>query len=249
MTRAALFAALAGAAFAAGAAEVRVLPPDPRPGEAFAVVAAFDFTTAPCGYQSGSSERSGNALRITAHTGTGSGGNSGGCRAGTLVDGLPAGTYTTSVEYAGRPVLSAGTIVVQGAAPAEPAFRNLDGNWFDPAEPGWGVNLVQGDSGKLFAIWFMHVPDTEAVRSRPQWLVVSDGRWITPTLYRGVAAVTRGSAGNLTLDGTKLLVASVGYVEIEFTGNDQARFRGRIATDAGALVWVDRSANLRRFAF
>ena len=87
------------------------------------------------------------------------------------------------------------------------------------------------------------------MRSKPQWLALTDGFWISPTLFRGVVVVTRGSAGNLTLDGSKLLLAPVGYVEIEFANADEARFRGRIATDGGDLVWVDRSANLRRAGF
>jgi hypothetical protein len=52
-------------------------------------------------------------------------------------------------------------------AAATPQFRNVTDMWFDPAESGWGLNLIhQGDT--LFATLFVYGND-----GQPRWFVAS----------------------------------------------------------------------------
>lgn len=81
-----------------------------------------------------------------------------------------------------RPIQALGPVsVADEIPPAEPAFRNLSGLWWDPTRPGRGLDVSQGESGRLFVFWYTYGEDRAGT-----WLSLSSGRWISPTEYRGL---------------------------------------------------------------
>jgi len=80
--------------------------------------------------------------------------------------------------------------------PSTPAYRTLTGVWFDPLRPGTGVNVMQGESGTLFTLVADHAPGPGTPRGASptsRWLVMSNGTWISPTVFRGVLMLTNGT--------------------------------------------------------
>ncbi|HXF78790.1 MAG TPA: cytochrome c [Usitatibacter sp.] len=87
--------------------------------------------------------------------------------------------------------------------PPRPAFDYTD-LWFNSAESGWGVNVVQHASGNVFAVIFTY--DTPG---RPLWLVMPGGSWTSSTVFTGSLYRVNGSppnaafkAGNVLQEGT-----------------------------------------------
>jgi cytochrome c553 len=74
--------------------------------------------------------------------------------------------------------------------PPRPAFDYSD-LWFDPAESGWGVNVIQHPSGNIFAVMFTYdTPD------RPLWFVMPGGTWTSATVFTGSLFRVTGSPAN-----------------------------------------------------
>lgn len=117
---------------------------------------------------------------------------------------------------------------------ATPQLRNATDMWFDPAESGWGLNVIhQGDT--LFATLFVYGPD-----GQPRWYVGSELRGgddgplhDRPAVYTGSlyettgpwlgagsfdpGSVTRRQVGSMTLelaDDVSLLRYSVDGVQV-----------------------------------
>ncbi|HYC36627.1 MAG TPA: hypothetical protein VEC19_09415 [Usitatibacter sp.] len=254
MKVAALFAsAVLSLALAAQAQERRVFPPDPQAGEAFAFVGAYNYGTG--GYFTTSSiERDGPVITVGQPQVLGTTPLKW-SRFGATMGGLPAGTYTIRAgPYSNQnslfgypvPAHELSVNVVAGTA-AAPAHRELDGNWFDPAQPGWGVNLVQGDSGALFGVVlnYREFSFSEFANYPVIWHVVPDGRWITPTIFRGVLYESVGTRINEA--ATSSHTSPVGMATLEFLAPDRMKLRTVRATLIG--VWLESEAILRRFEF
>lgn len=74
--------------------------------------------------------------------------------------------------------------------PPRPAFDYSD-LWFNAAESGWGVNVVQHASGNIFAVIFTYdTPD------RPMWFVMPGGTWTSSTVFTGSLFRVTGSPAN-----------------------------------------------------
>lgn len=105
---------------------------------------------------------------------------------------FPSGSYEVGV----RVETQAGTVVrtvgaasfsVRARAEEDPLW-NLTDLWWVPEESGWGINIVQHGSGKIFATWFVYGSDEKAT-----WYVIPDGRWIgSGTGYVGQIYRTTG---------------------------------------------------------
>src|SRR5215212_10385697 len=67
-----------------------------------------------------------------------------------------------------RLFLAAGLAAVAIPALATPQARNATDMWFNPAESGWGLNIIHQGS-KLFATLFVYGSD-----GQPRWYVASD---------------------------------------------------------------------------
>jgi hypothetical protein len=71
------------------------------------------------------------------------------------------------------------------------ANANYQDLWFNPSEPGWGVNLThQGDT--IFATWFTYDSNRSGM-----WLVMSNGVRNASGAYQGTLYRTTGTPFNL----------------------------------------------------
>lgn len=152
-----------------------------------------------------------------------------------------------------------GTIAIgPSVGPAAPAFRNLSGNWFDPAQSGSGFNIVQGDSGQLFAVWLTYAPEDPPTGTTGQpgrWLVMPAGRWISPTEFRGILYDTTGPSISASFDPSLLAVVPVGFADLRFADAQQVEFSAQVGYGTqGTVVMsllpvIDKHATLHRFQF
>ncbi|APV51246.1 hypothetical protein BWI17_17100 [Betaproteobacteria bacterium GR16-43] len=108
-------------------------------------------------------------------------------------------------------------------AAATPQFRNLSGNYFAADENGAGVNVIQSADGQLFVVWATYgsgpyvqnsnySPDVEAT-----WLVISNGKWISPTEFQGVMYTTIGGPYASPWDASKFYASPFGVMNLRFT--------------------------------
>lgn len=238
-------AALLLASLAAAAAPFEYLPPQPQAGEPFVATAVMGYgARGACPVVTMSASVVGDRIDVTEYQGPGYKGHSYGCRLGAVVPGLAAGRYYSDFRISAGSVGNGPVVTVVPGSPSQPARRDVTGNWFDPAESGWGLNIVQGESGKLFIAWMMYRPGTTS-----HWLFASDGRWITPTTWRGLLHQTRNVKFGSAASPSQLQVTPVGYVEVAFTGPDEASFVGRFMDETGLEPMIGKQARLSRMAF
>lgn len=243
--RAPAAATLLMASLAAAAAPFEYLPPQPQAGEPFVATAVMGYgATGACPVKTMSATVSGERIDVGEHQGPGHTGVARACRLGAVVPGLAPGRYYSDFRLSSGVIGTGPVVTVVPGVAAQPARRDVTGNWFDPAESGWGLNIVQGESGKLFIAWMMY-----RASGRSHWLVVSDGRWITPTTWRGIAYQTHNVPFDAAAVASQLQVTPVGYVEVAFTGPDEASFVGRFMDEVGLEPMVGKQAVLRRMAF
>lgn len=251
MIRTAIFVTAALAAFTA-AAQQRVFPSDPQDGETFALVWAYAYGGTSY-FTTTSAQRDGAVITVAQPQVPG-GAATQWSRFGATIAGLAPGTYTVRggpyantnpYAYLGTRAFESTVTVVPGA-PASPQYRELDGNWFDPAQPGWGVNLVQGDAGALFAVWLGYSDAVYGSANYPAaWLVLPAGRWVSPNTFRGLLYESAGT--RITEPTRSSQISPVGMATLEFLGEDRVRVHTIRATNAGN--WVEGEWTLRRFAF
>ena len=254
MRAALLLAAWSAMPLAAQETPVRILPATPQAGEAFAIIGTYGFNRSAV-FASTTARREGSVIEVSQPQVFGSSAPNRWSRYGATVAGLEAGTYTVRAghfltEYGvyldGTPPVDLPITVVPGTA-AQPLHRDLDGNWFDPAQPGWGINLVQGESGALLAIWLTYgelfFSSGRALES--EWIAMPAGRWTTPTTHRGLLYQSAGTRlGQSPVDSD---ASPVGLGTIEILGPDRMRFSFIRATIMG--TWFEGRSTLQRFAF
>ena len=240
----------------------RVYPPTPAAGEPFIV--QYEGTTpgGPTTVRSATVSVQGSTLTYSVEITENDFSVPGAYRASSVVRGLAAGQYQVLLKrrggFGGEFTSVLGTIQVAASqGPSQPAFRGLSGNWFDPGESGWGMNIVQGESGALFAVWltYMPLPSFETVsRQTGMWLVMPEGRWVSPTQFRGLLYSTAGTTVAAPFDRTDLTVTPVGYVSLDFSGEMQAAMKAEAAMTQAAAAFglyapVTKEASIRRFQF
>jgi hypothetical protein len=103
---------------------------------------------------------------------------------------FPAGNY--QVEVVKRATSGAATIVAQasfavGARTGTAPRTNYSDIYYNPNESGWGINVQQHPSDKIFATWFVYGLD-----NKPTWYVIPDGGWSSDREYNGKVYRTRG---------------------------------------------------------
>lgn len=107
--------------------------------------------------------------------------------------------------------------------------------WFNPAEQGWGVNVIQ-QSGTLFATLFVYGAD-----STPRWYVASDLRG-GGTSFSGTLYQTNGPAFSAPWTGGAA-VNAVGSMTFNFSG-----FNSGTLTYVVNGVTVNKSIQRQTFA-
>jgi hypothetical protein len=160
--------------------------------------------------------------------------------AGASVAGANPGTYAVNVVTTycppnggfcigfGRSSTPAGTVSVGPTlAATTPQFAGLDGLWYREDQPGWGLTLAQGASGKLFVVWYTYeggasgsnAPTTAA------WFTMTGGRWISPTEYRGILYASHGtSASQERFLSIGQFLTPVGVATLKFASAGSVQF-------------------------
>ncbi|HEX4332506.1 MAG TPA: cytochrome c [Usitatibacter sp.] len=105
----------------------------------------------------------------------------------SAADAMDISAYIASLQGGGGGMSGAGGGT---PPPPQPAFDYTD-LWFNSAESGWGVNVVQHASGNVFAVIFTY--DTP---NRPLWLVMPGGTWTSSTVFTGSLYRVTGSPAN-----------------------------------------------------
>jgi hypothetical protein len=89
--------------------------------------------------------------------------------------------------------------------------------WWNAAESGWGISVVQHSNNVLFAAWYMYDAHGE-----PLWIVMPGGTWAAQDRYTGTLYQTVGPTSFSTFDPSRVVATSVGTATFEFTANDRA---------------------------
>lgn len=172
--------------------------------------------------------------------------------ASQLVPGLSVGTYQLWLKTNESPdEIGLGPFPIGAGLPVQvPRFRGLDANWFDPAESGWGVNMIEGRlRSTLFAIWLDHgnpFTATDVAFAPGAWLVMPNGRWISPTVFRGVLYETEGPS--IDRDYANIRTTPRGYATFSFLSADEVDFQATLGFGP-QFREVTRTKRLRRQAF
>jgi len=111
-----------------------------------------------------------------------------------------------------------------GSAVAAGMSPDPTGLWFDPAESGWGLSLVQRDD-TLFAMLLVY--DEE---HRPTWYVASEvsadgpaGTDAGAMQYTGVLYRTTGPWFGGAFDANTVAAAAVGMIRLQYAPGTQGR--------------------------
>lgn len=177
-------------------------------------------------------------------------------RSWVLHAGVPAGTYEVVQEGFGFTNFrrSDGTLTVRPTGLASPTHRSLSGNWFDPAGPGRGFNIVQGASGALMVVWLDHAFEAPGVvnfgePADPNWLVITAGSWIAPDTFRGILYRPLGTPAALPWDPSAARMEPVGLGTLTFSSDRDATFRADFLDTASTRTSAGYTARVKRFAF
>lgn len=169
------------------------------------------------------------------------GGAPGGEDSGHIVLAAADGTYVVgSSTESGRPESLRAIRYRDPAAATPTAFppgANVQGLWWRPSEPGWGINLTQqGDI--LFATWFTYGPDGRAL-----WLVMSHGERVGRDAWQGTLYEMRGPAfGSAAFDPSRTAATAVGQASFVFGDADRGQFHFTVNG-------VSRSKDISRHVF
>ena len=241
-------------------------PPDPTAGEELLLSVDMAFGSSVKSLVSAEARVDGVQIIVTATIAGPDFAVGSSVHAAVATPGLEAGAYEVFLvvrqvvagtsDLVISPPVFLGRVFVASSAAATPLYSGLNGNWFDTGSPGWGANIVQGISRALFAGWFDYEPrfSSDATFADPQdgtWRVMTSGKWITPTLFRGVVYTTRGTPSNLAWNPASLQVAAAGYLTLTFSSGTQALFEAQsfVSRPAGLAQHFQRRATIRRFQF
>jgi lysyl endopeptidase len=119
-------------------------------------------------------------------------------------------------DYYSRLDLEAASLRSWLAAEAGP-LEDFTGMWWNPAEPGWGVSIVQDASNQVFATWF-----TYDKSGQPTWLSLPGGRWTSVSSLEGTLYRTTGSSFASPYESARFSVQAAGTGRIEFDEGGKA---------------------------
>jgi lysyl endopeptidase len=101
--------------------------------------------------------------------------------------------------------------------------------WWNPAESGWGLNIVQHASRNIFATWF-----TYADGPRPMWFTLPGGTWTSANTFTGSVYSTSGPAANAGFDPSRVRATQVGSATLTFSDTNNGTFSYTINGASGA---------------
>ena len=103
--------------------------------------------------------------------------------------------------------------------PAVPAFDFTD-LWWNAAESGWGLNLIQHSSNVVFGVMY-----TYEAPNRATWFVLPGGTWSSPFVYTGaIYRVTGPPFNNPSFNPALVGVTQVGLATLTFSDRNNGTF-------------------------
>lgn len=99
-----------------------------------------------------------------------------------------------------------------------PAFDVTD-LWWNPAEDGWGLNLVQHPSRQVFGVWYTYAAD-----GKRTWFVMPGGEWTSSTTFTGALYSVAGPPPTTFFDPTRVRRTQVGTATLTFTDANNGTF-------------------------
>lgn len=109
-----------------------------------------------------------------------------------------------------------------------PAGTDFTDLWWNPAESGWGMNLIQHPSRNIFGVWYTYRPDRKAI-----WYVIPGVTWISSNVFFATVYETSGPAQTGAFDPGRVRVDPVGFVLFTFTDANNGTFAYSIDGIAG----------------
>lgn len=91
----------------------------------------------------------------------------------------------------------------------------LEGLWWNPAEPGWGLVLDRNERGAVFAAWLTYDDD-----GRSTWFLMSNGISTEPNVVEGPVYALRGTPFSSAARGEASAGEKVGRFAIRFHAAD-----------------------------
>jgi lysyl endopeptidase len=91
--------------------------------------------------------------------------------------------------------------------------------WWNPAESGWGLSLVQHPNRVLFGVWYAYGLD-----GKRTWFVLPSGTWTNSRTYTGTVYSTAGPAANATFDPARVRTTPVGSATLTFSDANNGTF-------------------------
>ena len=111
------------------------------------------------------------------------------------------------------------TLASPPPTPAVPGFDYTD-LWWNPAESGWGLNLIQHSSNIIFGVMYTYEPPNRAT-----WFVIPGGSWSTPTVYTGAIYRVTGPPFNAAnFSPTQVGVTQLGLATLTFSDRNNATY-------------------------
>jgi cytochrome c553 len=103
-----------------------------------------------------------------------------------------------------------------GGGSTIPLFDYTD-LWWDPAESGWGFNIIQHPSNVIFGVIYTYdTPD------RPMWFVLPGGKWTSSATFTGDLYRVSGRPGTMPFDAASVKATAVGTATLLFNGANAA---------------------------
>jgi lysyl endopeptidase len=85
--------------------------------------------------------------------------------------------------------------------------------WWNPAESGWGLNLIQHASRNIFGVWY-----TYGDSGKRTWYVLPGGTWVDSNTFTGTLYATTGPASDAAkFDAQRTKATSVGTATLRFS--------------------------------
>ena len=168
---------------------------------------------------------------------------------------FPAGA-TCNASNCGAGIANAGNAVALAANMAKDAAltlaqRNLANApmadvsemWFNPAESGWGMSVIQHASKNLFSVWYSYeqVSATDT-STRPLWLVMPGGTWRSANVFSTTIYRTNGTALNKPFDPSQLTVNPYGEATLVFLDANNLTFHYQLSNGLSGSRMLSRQS-------
>ncbi len=113
--------------------------------------------------------------------------------------------------------------LVQYLSPTGSPSGDFTDLWWNPAESGWGLSIVQHPTRVIFAVWFTYGADGKAT-----WYVLPSGTWTSANVYSGTLYAVTAPPYSTGFDpGLVRAVPPVGTATLSFTDDSHGTWPTR----------------------